>query len=871
MNNFDNIQFHGKFRDYQQRVLDNADKYLNDGRINIVAAPGSGKTVLGLELIRRLGEPCIILSPTTAIREQWRERFGSMFLEDRSEIDRLFSTDLHNIKLLNSITYQALGSAIGNIAPEEGEDEVDCRDLDVIELMREFGIKTVCLDEAHHLKNEWQKALEKFIGLLDCDVKIISLTATPPYDSEASEWARYAKVCGEIDEEIFVPELVAQGTLCPHQDYIYFNYPSNEEVGEFGRHKENVVAFLGELAGCEFLSSICQRLNSERNYEKLFDSAKGYIALMALLDNFGFSINKRLVKTMTLRRGLPAIDSAMTETAIQFLLDGELLPDEEKEELYSLLKKYSLCERRRASIALGEKLKRRLISSVGKLESIKHIVKNEYASMGDALRMLILTDYIKKENLSIIGTDKSFNSVNIVSIFETVRRENPDLKIGVLSGSLVILPESIELASIKHDRQPIKGTSYCIFDFGTTNHQSVAIVSRLFERGEINLLVGTKSLLGEGWDSPCINSLILASFVGSFVLSNQMRGRAIRVDRNHPEKVANIWHLVTVEPSYIFEENPLLRACKMLSHDSCEMTSCDFEILRRRFLSFIGPNYTSGEIESGIARLTDVAPPYDRAGIKRINREMLNRASDRDAVRAAWHECSSAETPKVVIETVLPKENRVPIFCFDNWFLFFLLMSIDYVFIFYTSETSLGMLLSIALSMFLSHLAYRLTKKLLLHLNPARSMKTLGDAVYKTMREHGIISRNAIVETESGKDLLFVSMYLKNATVYEQNIFNTAMAEMLSPIENPRYILIRRKLLGGYDYSHSFACPSVIGKKKEYAATLAKILKNTTGNFEAVYTSREDGRRFILKCRKKAYVTRNHKTIDKKYKVRRWE
>ena len=54
MNNFDNIQFHGKFRDYQQRVLDNADKYLNDGRINIVAAPGSGKTVLGLELIRRV-------------------------------------------------------------------------------------------------------------------------------------------------------------------------------------------------------------------------------------------------------------------------------------------------------------------------------------------------------------------------------------------------------------------------------------------------------------------------------------------------------------------------------------------------------------------------------------------------------------------------------------------------------------------------------------------------------------------------------------------------------------------------------------------------------------------------------------------------
>ena len=71
MKSFNNIHFKGNFRDYQQRVLDNADKYLKDGKINIVAAPGSGKTVLGLELIRRLALPCIVLSPTTAIRQQW--------------------------------------------------------------------------------------------------------------------------------------------------------------------------------------------------------------------------------------------------------------------------------------------------------------------------------------------------------------------------------------------------------------------------------------------------------------------------------------------------------------------------------------------------------------------------------------------------------------------------------------------------------------------------------------------------------------------------------------------------------------------------------------------------------------------------------
>ena len=64
---FDNMSFKGTFREYQQRVLDNSSKFLSDGKINIVAAPGSGKTILGLELIRRLNESCIIFSPTTTI------------------------------------------------------------------------------------------------------------------------------------------------------------------------------------------------------------------------------------------------------------------------------------------------------------------------------------------------------------------------------------------------------------------------------------------------------------------------------------------------------------------------------------------------------------------------------------------------------------------------------------------------------------------------------------------------------------------------------------------------------------------------------------------------------------------------------------
>ena len=162
MNHYKGIRFKGEFRSYQQRVLINVNKYLEDGKINIVAAPGSGKTVLGLELIRKLGEPCLILSPTTAIREQWGQRFREMFLEDESQFEELFSTDLHHPKLINSITYQALYMAMERVS-ETAEEEVDSSDIDLFRVLRKQGIKTICLDEAHHLKNEWQKALERFL------------------------------------------------------------------------------------------------------------------------------------------------------------------------------------------------------------------------------------------------------------------------------------------------------------------------------------------------------------------------------------------------------------------------------------------------------------------------------------------------------------------------------------------------------------------------------------------------------------------------------------------------------------------------------------------------------------------------------------
>ena len=117
----------------------------------------------------------------------------------------------------------------------------------------------------------------------------------------------------------------------------------------------------------------------------------------------------------------------------------------------------------------------------------------------------------------------------------------------------------------------------------------------------MQVLIGTKSLLGEGWDSPCINSLILASFVGSFMLSNQMRGRAIRVWKEDPNKTSNIWHLVCLKPRKEVQQNPE------------DTISEDYTLLCRRMEQFLGLHYTEDTIENGIDRLSIIRPPFTKS------------------------------------------------------------------------------------------------------------------------------------------------------------------------------------------------------------------------------------------------------------------
>lgn len=906
MKDFDLVRFKGAFRSYQQSVLDNSGRFLEDGKIHIVAAPGSGKTVLGIELIRRLNAPALIFSPSVIIRQQWGERFAESFLPEGHEPGEYISNDLKKPELLTSVTYQTLYAAYNRISVsgsdnsgEAGDEEnnaenndsvIDFSDFDLLAAIKKAGIRTICLDEAHHLKNEWQRALEAFIKAIQSQVTVISLTATPPYDSTQAAWKRYISLCGEIDDEIFVPELVQQGTLCPHQDYIYFNYPQGPELEEIREYRERTANCISRLCQSDWFSRVldssCILTDFGSIENRAHEYSQGYIALLCLAKYAGYKIPLRVM--WKLRRTLPRFSAEQANNAFQLILDHpEFFGDGLAGDLKTELRRDHLLKLKQVCFIKNEKVSRSLISSIGKLNSIATIARAEYSALGGGLRMLVLTDHIRKDLIGIVGSERNIETMGTVPVFEKIRRAvGRDVDIALLSGSLVLWPNSkidalrniAEKQNVAFSANRLGDNGYSAIAFSGNNRNKVAVVTKAFQDGVIQILVGTSALLGEGWDSPCINSLILASFVGSFVLSNQMRGRAIRTVAGNPDKTANIWHLVTAEQPHTISDNPISKVYNALFSDNSSLAGEDYELVKRRFGCFLAPAYNSDVIESGIERVDILQPPYSKENIERIDEKMLLLASDRAGIAARWNAVlRKSDAGRIVEQTKIPKKRIIPmVFLFENALLLAILLAIETIFLstfnVKIKDPDAGIFLDIIANAAMAFFISRVVMIISRFLSPAASVRTLANCILKSLRSIGEIkSGSAKVFVNNDKTYgQQISCVLKGATVHEQSIFGTAVSEMLSAIDNPRYVIVKKSrflFVKRHRYSQSYACPSVIGAKKENADTLAKNLRKVSGAFGIYYTRTEHGRRMLLECQKKSYINRNESYIFMKHRV----
>lgn len=907
------LEFSGKWRDYQKRILDNLEYHLADNKIHVVAAPGAGKTTLGIEIIARLNKPTIILAPTITIRNQWRQRIIDAFLKDKNA--DIISLDIREPKFITVITYQALLAAfcgsdktsdkteeaieeeILNFQNEEflaeeedsenrfkrlNKDKAD----EVIEIIKRAKVDVLCFDEAHHLRNEWWKALMYLIDNLK-PKQTLALTATPPYDADGIEWERYSELCGSMDEVISIPELVKNGDLCPHQDFIHFSLLRESESEEIDKNLQKVNNFLKSILLNQELIRVMQDFLEREDVETMFEEPKVYVSIASFLRAAGAKIPQNFLIAFDCgENDIPKFNDDEQKRFLSFILfkDNKKLADNKElfESLYNSAKSAGVAYNKSIFLTDSPKIRKQIANSVGKLDSIKEIVELETNALQDSLRMVILADYIKYDDIDC-------STLGVMPIWQMLKNRQ-DISLCVLTGSIILIPSKIseqfkERVQVQKLDDCISASpfnrdeNYLKITPKSTKHSAVVeLITQMFNDGLLTVMVGTQALLGEGWDAPSINSLILSSTVSSYMLSNQMRGRAIRIDKRCPDKISNIWHLASVKilkPMEIIKQEFLNE-----SDDEIEpsIQLSDYMQLEQRFKGYEAPQVEEPYyIQNGIERILpdefNYKIQHNCAGLKEndfieINSVMIERALNRDMTKNLWEWGLVKESARdeQSLRTGVSTTAKMKNFYYRGGYYHILFKWLTTfgiaVFFMLKSGEVTGALFAI---LFFLILMIKPTYRHLRCSSPEKIMRQIGIVILETLYYMGEIKTNLkSVNIQCKENLMDRSIFfsVSNLPPEENNVIIKSIMEFLNPIENPRYLLVRKGEQNKIQTTDYHAIPAIIGQNKENIKTFMLLWKKYIGECEVIYTRSVEGRKKLLKARKEAFssLTADEKT-----------
>ncbi|MGH1362654.1 MAG: DEAD/DEAH box helicase family protein [Calditrichia bacterium] len=885
MNYFQDATFKFSWRPYQKRVLEELELHLSDDRLHVVAPPGSGKTVLGLEIMRHLGKPTLALAPTLTIRNQWVERFTELFLQLQTPPNWI-STSLDAPAFFTVSTYQSLHAILGHRKNSVKKAE---RAEAVLQALSGQNIHTLIVDEAHHLQKEWWKSMDrlrKHIG----EHTVVALTATPPYDVSGSEWERYIELCGPIDAEISIPEMMLEYSLCPHQDFIFLSPPTasgqqaidsfRSSVDSFVEDIKNHGAFTLLMQETPFLKKLtdtsedAEKLRNEA-FREITKHSEFFFALLVFLNEVLVEPQLYLCRLLDVEAtDIPPLDKFWLERLLNECIYERFdeYTEEEQEILVAirrLLRKIGAIENKQIKLSSTENLDKVLLRDPNKLQSVLQIVEKEAAATRPQdLRLVILCDLIRLDLFPQPGETSNFQKLGVVPIFESLRTDcRAEIRLGILCGSLVVLPANalselevvagsrygITLADMRMKQLP-HDRGFFTLECNDQNRQHiVAIVTELFTMGAVTVLVGTRALLGEGWDAPVVSTLILANNVGSHVSSNQMRGRALRTVANDGDKSSNIWHLASISTSG--DPGP------------------DIRRIDSRFKTFMGLSFNDTTIENGLERMNLAKTALSKEEIRSHNQIMTKAATERSLHAKRWEEAlqvgktitrHTTTPPRKRDEVAIPGK-RIPTFATQK-------LVVKAVSQF--SRTALTTLVALPFAWSLFPAAFPwiaglgITTSVWHMFNPGmkykmnfqrekiswdttrKDLEQIADALIKTLKDCNILSRDYNYETlpiYQSNGLIYIS--LKGGTNYEETIFLEAFSELFDPIRDPRYLLVRRLVSGGITREFYHTVPTLLARNKQQASKFEKRWKEYVGEASVHYTKTIAGMQILLRAR----------------------
>jgi hypothetical protein len=382
----------------------------------------------------------------------------------------------------------------------------------------------------------------------------------------------------------------------------------------------------------------------------------------------------------------------------------------------------------------------------------------------------------------------------------------------------------------------------------------VDLATRVLESGVCGALIGTRALLGEGWDCPMVNCLVDLTVASTGVSVQQMRGRSLRLDPGDPAKLASNWDVVCVAPD-------LVRG------------SADYARFVRKHLHLYAPA-DDGEIEAGPSHvhpeLGPFAPP-PAARLNKLNRAMLGRASAVAEARERWRigepyrgtdlrtlvarrttGVRPLESPPLKGSDPVGVSQRVPMGVAAG-------AAVLGVAAFAATGVAALLALLAVVPLALGWAAARLgraQKRLPMVLPLDRAARAVADAY----RDLGQLSDTAAASLEiEPRASGYLRCVLTEATPEESARFATALDELVSVSDAPRYLVARplpdpeagaATLLGRvlrrrppFPTRHH-PVPADLGRNKERAEVFARAWSRHLGPTGLVFTQRSDeGRR----------------------------
>ncbi|MFB4315462.1 DEAD/DEAH box helicase family protein [Actinomadura sp. 21ATH] len=645
----DGARWPDDLRPYQEKALAELDRVWAEGhgRAWVVLPPGAGKTLVGLEAARRLGRRTVVLVPNTAIQNQWVAHWARCGGE--AGTDRGLSGPV------TVLTYQSLAVFDPDAeTDEEGRQKrrrgglvrlLHDNGRALVEALHEAGPLTLVLDECHHLLDVWGRLLAEILDGLP-DARVVGLTATPPESLTPDESKLVDALFGRPVLGASIPAMVRDAYLAPFAELAWLTAPTAVEADYVAGEAERFTELTVGLIDPGFTSTgLLEWLDARMVERTAGDGAGGAVPWSRL-------------ETAEPRVAAAALRFHHAE--LLALPPGARMREEHRrpptaEDWVALLNDYvlhclmpsgtgkdraALEAIRRALPAVGYQLTARgiragrspvdrvLARSAAKTHGAVEIAAAEGAALGDRLRCLVLCDH-ERAGATLPARLREVLDAEAGSARLMLRNLAADPRTRALSpmlvtGRTVAADEDTARAFVLEYAE--RGLTAVPGDDGTaliTGPWSprvwVRLITEFFEAGGCRVLVGTRGLLGEGWDARGVNTLVDLTTATTPTSVVQTRGRALRLDPAWPEKTANTWTVVCVS-------------------DRHPKGAADWDRFVRKHGGYLAAA-ENGEIVSGVAHVEASFSPYappETAAFDGLNRAMLDRARDRAATRAAW-------------------------------------------------------------------------------------------------------------------------------------------------------------------------------------------------------------------------------------------